>query len=77
MPNDYKMKLEEFDRKMEENYYIHTDSCYFLARMFAFQQKYPDFESKINQLIEKYKKKSIIQETLQTRFQDLTFQVFF
>jgi len=70
-------KIADFDRKIEENYYKNADSSYYLARIFSFLEKTPDFDHKITVLIKKFKELSIKQETLQTRYQDLIYQVFF
>ena len=69
-------KIDDFDKKIEEKYYKNADSSYFLARIFAFLEKNPDFNVKIMNLIKKFKELSIKQETLQTRYQDLSSQVF-
>lgn len=73
----YKAKIDEFDRKMQDNHYKNMDSNHFLAKMFVFQQKYPDFQERIGLVIKRYREMQVEHETFFNRFQDLALQVFF
>lgn len=72
---NFQAKIEDFDKKRLENCYNNVEYGYFLARMFSFQEKYPDFNDKINKIIQKFRIMELEQETLFTRFQDLALQV--
>lgn len=71
----FKSKIEDFDKKTLDNYYNNVDPGYFLARMFSFQDKYPDFNDKVNKIIQTFRIMELEQGTLFTRFQDLALQV--